>query len=98
MSIRISCLIFNPTISLQLYLFVFLGEYSSIPDEHLDKINAELEKDIMIRGMEDVKVIDMGNALVHYTAELNYNGRELTRFYLDKQDLNQLFEICVIWI
>lgn len=72
--------------------------YSSIPDEHLDKINAELESDIMIRAIHDVKGIDMGNSLVRYKAELDFDGRELTRFYLDKQDLNQLLEVCfIIW-
>lgn len=65
----------------------------SIPDEQLDKINAELESDVMIRAIHDVKGIDMGNTLVRYKAELDFDGRELTRFYLDKQDLNQLLEV-----
>lgn len=77
-------------------LFVFFAEYSSIPDEHLDKINAELESDIMIRAIHDVKGIDMGNSLVRYKAELDFDGRELTRFYLDKQDLNTLLEVCIV--
>lgn len=38
----------------------------SIPAEQLDKINAELEKDIMIRAIHDVKGIDMGSSLVRY--------------------------------
>lgn len=61
----------------------------------MDKINAELESDIMIRAIHDVKGIDMGNSLVRYKAELDFDGRELTRFYLDKQDLSQLLEVCV---
>lgn len=40
--------------------------HRSIPTEQLDKINAELEKDIMIRAIHDVKGIDMGNSLVRY--------------------------------
>ncbi|KAG5861721.1 hypothetical protein JTB14_031809 [Gonioctena quinquepunctata] len=64
----------------------------SIPEENLDKINAELEKDIMIRAIHDVKGIDMGSYLVRYKAELDFDGRELTRAYLDKQDLNELLE------
>lgn len=64
----------------------------SIPEENLEKINTELEKDVMIRAIHDVKGIDMGNYLVRYKAELDFDGRELTRSYLDKQDLNQLLE------
>lgn len=79
-------------------LFLSLVEPSSIPDEQLDNINAELEKDIMIRAIHDVKGIDMGNSLVRYKAELDFDGRELTRFYLDKQDLTQLLEVSVVFI
>lgn len=35
----------------------------------------------------------MGNYLVRYKAELDFDGRELTRSYLDKQDLNELLEV-----
>lgn len=38
--------------------------------EHLDKINSELESDIMIRAIHDVKGIDMGNSLVRYKVQL----------------------------
>lgn len=64
----------------------------SIQEEQLEKINAELESDIMIRAIHDVKGIDMGNSLVRYKAELDFDGRELSRVYLDKQDLNALLE------
>lgn len=64
----------------------------SIPEESLEKINAELEKDVMIRAIYDVKGIDMGSYIVRYKAELDFDGRELTRAYLDKQDLNELLE------
>lgn len=67
--------------------------FRSIPQENLDKINAELESDVMIRAIHDVKGIDMGNYLVRYKAELDFDGRELTRSYLDKQDLNVLLEV-----
>lgn len=65
----------------------------SITQERLDKINLELESDIMIRAIHDVKGIDMGNSLVRYKAELDFDGRELSRVYLDKQDLNQLLQV-----
>ncbi|XP_075212575.1 solute carrier family 30 member 9 isoform X2 [Lycorma delicatula] len=64
----------------------------SIPEEYLNKINAELESDVMIRAIYDVKGIDIGNSLIRYKAELDFDGRELTRSYLDKQDLNTLLE------
>uniref|UniRef100_A0A1Y1L5P5 Proton-coupled zinc antiporter SLC30A9, mitochondrial n=2 Tax=Photinus pyralis TaxID=7054 RepID=A0A1Y1L5P5_PHOPY len=64
----------------------------SIPQENLDKINAELETDVMIRAIHDVKGIDMGNFLVRYKAELDFDGRELTRMYLDKLELTALLE------
>lgn len=65
----------------------------SIPQERLDKINSELESDVMIRAIYDVKGIDMGNSLVRYKAELDFDGRELSRSYLDKQDLSILLEV-----
>lgn len=64
----------------------------SIPQEHLNRINSELESDVMIRAIHDVKGIDMGNSLVRYKAEMDFDGRELTRSYLDKQDLVDLLE------
>lgn len=64
----------------------------SISQEFLDKINYELESDVMIRGIHDVKGIDMGNSLIRYKAELDFDGRELTRLYLDHQDLKSMFD------
>ncbi|XP_073997152.1 solute carrier family 30 member 9 isoform X5 [Rhodnius prolixus] len=64
----------------------------SIPQELLERINAELESDVMIRAIHDVKGIDMGNCLVRYKAELDFDGRELARSYLDHQDLNSLLQ------
>lgn len=65
----------------------------SISHEQLDRMNAELESDVMIRAIHDVKGIDMGNSLVRYKAEMDFDGRELTRSYLDKQDLNELLKV-----
>lgn len=67
--------------------------FRSIPQEMLDKINCELESDVMVRAIHDVKGIDMGNYLVRYKSEIDFDGRELTRSYLDKQDLNALLEV-----
>ena len=64
----------------------------SISQDDLDKINAELESDIMVRAIHDVKGIDMGNNVVRYKAEIDFDGRELTRSYLDKNDLNEMLK------
>ncbi|KAH8365098.1 hypothetical protein KR084_001522 [Drosophila pseudotakahashii] len=65
----------------------------SIASERLEKINSALEADVMIRAIYDVKGIDIGNARVRYKAELDFDGRELTRSYLDKQDLAKLLTV-----
>lgn len=35
----------------------------------------------------------MGNSLIRYKAEIDFDGRELTRSYLDKHDLNSMLEV-----
>lgn len=62
----------------------------SIPQENLSNMNSELEADVMIRAIHDVKGIDMGNYLVRYKAEMDFDGKELTRSYLEKLELNAL--------
>lgn len=62
----------------------------SIQMDLLNRINLELESDVMIRAIHDVKGIDMGNSLVRYKAEMDFDGRELTRFYLEKHELSKL--------
>lgn len=64
----------------------------SISQEFLEKINTELESDVMIRAIHDVKGIDMGNCLVRYKAELDFDGRELAKAYLDTQNIHALLE------
>ncbi|XP_064483341.1 proton-coupled zinc antiporter SLC30A9, mitochondrial-like [Ornithodoros turicata] len=64
----------------------------SIPFEAMQQINKELESDVMIRAIHDVKATDMGNSVVRYKAEIDIDGRELTRSYLDTQDLELLLE------
>merc|ERR1712029_1206087 len=59
----------------------------SISDERLKEINRELEGDIMVRQVYDVKGIDMGNGLVRYKAEIDWDGVELAKTYLAKQNL-----------
>lgn len=64
----------------------------SIRVERLQEINKEMENDIMIRAIHDVKATDMGNNYVRYKAEVDFDGRELSRSYLDSQDLDSLLE------
>lgn len=47
--------------------------FRSIPAEQLDRINSELEKDIMIRAIHDVKGIDMGSSLCRYKVNNTMN-------------------------
>lgn len=67
--------------------------FRSIPYDQLEKINSQLESDVMVRAIHDVKGIDMGNFLVRYKAEIDFDGRELTRSYLDKQDLQLMLNV-----
>ncbi|KAF8791416.1 proton-coupled zinc antiporter SLC30A9, mitochondrial-like [Argiope bruennichi] len=64
----------------------------SIPEERLQELNKEMENDVMIRAIHDVKATDMGNNYVRYKAEIDIDGRQLTRSYLDSQDLDTLLE------
>ncbi|GFY54925.1 zinc transporter 9 [Trichonephila inaurata madagascariensis] len=64
----------------------------SIQTERLQEINSEMENDVMIRAIHDVKATDMGNNYVRYKAEIDIDGRQLTRSYLDSQDLDSLLE------
>lgn len=63
----------------------------SIPKEKLEHINNVIESDVMIRAIYDVKGIEMGNNLIRYKAEIDFDGAELTRSYLDRLHLNDLF-------
>lgn len=50
----------------------------------------------MIRAIHDVKGIDMGNCLVRYKAELDFDGRELAKAYLDTQNIHALLEVVIL--
>ena len=47
----------------------------------------------MIRAIHDVKGIDMGSGFVRYKAEVDFDGRELTRRYLEKTDVQALLRV-----
>jgi len=62
----------------------------SIPEDKKAEISTKLENDRLIRALHDVKATDMGNDTVRFKAEVDFDGRELTRTYLDKQDLDEI--------
>lgn len=62
----------------------------SIPKVTLNNMNRIIEKDVLIRAIHDVKAMDLGNGVVRYKAEVDVDGRELTKKYLEKIDLNEL--------
>lgn len=51
-------------------------------------ITKDLESDRMIRAVHDVKALDMGGWNVRYKAEVDVDGKEMTRCYLERQDLD----------
>eukprot|EP00092_Neocalanus_flemingeri_P020297 GFUD01021987.1.p1 GENE.GFUD01021987.1~~GFUD01021987.1.p1 ORF type:complete len:530 (+),score=135.32 GFUD01021987.1:57-1646(+) len=66
----------------------------SIPDNRIEDINRQLEGDIMVRQVYDVKGIDMGNGVVRYKAEIDFDGRELARSYIARQNMGSVLEDC----
>ena len=40
-----------------------------------------------------MKAIDLGGMNIRYKAEIDFDGRQLTRSYLDKQDLESMMEV-----
>ncbi|CAH1777372.1 unnamed protein product, partial [Owenia fusiformis] len=69
----------------------------SIPVDKQISISDELERDRMIRALHDVKATDMGGSFVRFKAEVDFDGKEITRSYLNSQDLDVLLtEIMMI--
>ncbi|OQV20539.1 Zinc transporter 9 [Hypsibius exemplaris] len=64
----------------------------SIPIALQQQMTQVLESDVLVRSVYDVKAIDMGGLNVRYKAEIDFDGRQLTRSYLDKQDLEMMLE------
>ena len=59
----------------------------------LSSLSSKSDLIFQVRAIYDVKGIDMGNNFVRYKAENDFDGRELTRSYLDKHDLNVMLEV-----
>lgn len=64
----------------------------SIPSKRINAIRNDLESDIMVRSIHDVKATDMGGQTVMFKAEADIDGREITRSYLEKIDIEKLAE------
>lgn len=64
----------------------------SIPPDRLAMINKFLESDEMVRAIHDVKATNLGNDVVRYKAEVDFDGRKLSRNYLDTIDVEALFQ------
>lgn len=65
----------------------------SIPSRKIDNIRNDLESDIMIRSIHDIKATDMGSQTIMFKAEVDVDGREITRSYLEKIDIEKLLEV-----
>lgn len=47
----------------------------------------------MIRSIHDVKATDLGGQTVMFKAEVDIDGREMTRSYLEKVDIEKLLDV-----
>lgn len=63
---------------------------TSIPAERKTELMRELESDRMIRALHDVKATDVGGRHVRFKAEVDFDGKEITRYYLEQQDLEKM--------
>uniref|UniRef100_A0A665WMA4 Proton-coupled zinc antiporter SLC30A9, mitochondrial n=1 Tax=Echeneis naucrates TaxID=173247 RepID=A0A665WMA4_ECHNA len=62
----------------------------SIQAERVQKLTEFLENDPAVRAIHDVKATDMGLSKVRFKAEVDFDGRVVTRSYLEKQDIDQI--------
>jgi len=65
----------------------------SIHPNQIEAINNDLEKDRMVRALYDIKATDMGSQSVMFKAEVDIDGREIARSYLEKVDLQVILEV-----
>ncbi|XP_029444548.1 zinc transporter 9 [Rhinatrema bivittatum] len=62
----------------------------SIQPEQVQRLTELLESDPAVRAIHDVKATDMGMSKVRFKAEVDFDGRVVTRSYLEKQDIEQM--------
>ncbi|CAF4707405.1 unnamed protein product [Rotaria socialis] len=59
----------------------------SIHPNQIEAINNDLENDRMVRALYDIKATDMGSQSVMFKAEVDIDGREIARSYLERIDI-----------
>uniref|UniRef100_A0A3Q4ALL1 Proton-coupled zinc antiporter SLC30A9, mitochondrial n=1 Tax=Mola mola TaxID=94237 RepID=A0A3Q4ALL1_MOLML len=62
----------------------------SIQAERVQRLTEFLENDPAVRAIHDVKATDMGLSKVRFKAEVDFDGRVVTRSYLERQDIDQI--------
>lgn len=62
----------------------------SIHPDRLRQIIETLENDIMIRSIHDVKATELGADTVRFKAEINFDGREVTRVHTNRLNMEQV--------
>lgn len=62
----------------------------SISHERLRHIIDLLERDRIILSLHDVKALDLGADVIRFKAEVNFDGKELARVYIDRQNVKSL--------
>lgn len=51
---------------------------------------------VVSRAIHDVKATDMGLSKVRFKAEVDFDGRVVTRSYLEKQDIDQILNVSTL--
>nr|CAB3266221.1 zinc transporter 9-like [Phallusia mammillata] len=62
----------------------------SIPQERMENLKEALEDDVCVRGVYDVKATQLGSDEFKFKAEIDFDGREITRAYLASVDMEQV--------
>ena len=65
----------------------------SIHPNQIEAINNDLENDRMVRALYDIKATDMGSQTVMFKAEVDIDGREITRSYLERMDIQLILDV-----
>uniref|UniRef100_F7A1P6 Proton-coupled zinc antiporter SLC30A9, mitochondrial n=1 Tax=Monodelphis domestica TaxID=13616 RepID=F7A1P6_MONDO len=64
----------------------------SIQPEQVQRLTELLENDPSVRAVHDVKATDLGLGKVRFKAEVDFDGKVVTRSYLEKQDFDQMLQ------
>ncbi|VDO95759.1 unnamed protein product [Soboliphyme baturini] len=64
----------------------------SIPQKDLLEIIRGLEDDVMIKSIQDIKATKLGSHRVRFKAEIDVDGRNITRSYIEQLDLLKLLQ------